>query len=266
MKKRYGTWGLVAGAAEGLGKAFSRSLATKGMDLILVDQQKDPLDSLARQLETSFGIRVITLDLDLASENSVGIMMETIRETACRLIIYNAAFSRVQKFMLNDPEMLDRYIQVNMRTPLQLIHAFCRLHTGDPDQRKGILLMSSMAGSWGTQLLGPYGGSKAFNHILAESLYYELKGEGFDVLACIAGPTSTPGYLASLPHGKAKNLSVMHPDTVVEAGLRSLGNKPFVIPGSKNKIIYFLMTRILPRRVSLRIMNRAVGNLYREKL
>jgi len=266
MKNRYGSWCLVAGAAEGLGEAFCHSIAARSMNVILVDQQKDRLDLLASQLETSFGIQVRTLHLDLASGESVGLMMKAIRETECRLIIYNAAFSRVQKFMLNDPAMLDRYIQVNIRTPMQLIHAFCHLHSTEQNYRKGILLMSSLAGLWGTQLLAPYAGSKAFNHILAESLYYELKGEGFDVMACIAGATSTPAYLASLPHGKAKNLPVMHPDTVVEAGLRSLGHKPFVIPGLQNKLIYFLMTRVLPRRISLRMMNRAVGNLYREKL
>jgi short-subunit dehydrogenase len=266
MKNKYGPWCLVAGAAEGLGKAFSRSLAAKNMNLILVDQQKVPLDSLASQLETTFGIQVVTLHLDLASGDSVGFMMETISETKCRLIIYNAAFSRVQKFMLNDSDMLDRYVDVNMRTPMQLIHAFCHLHSGGQDHKKGIILMSSLAGSWGTQLLAPYGGSKAFNHILAESLYYELKGEGFDVLACIAGATSTPGYLASLPQGKTKTRSTMHPDTVVEASLRSLGHRPFVIPGILNKLIYFLMTRILPRRTSLRLMNRAVGDLYSEKM
>jgi len=262
LKNRYGQWCLVAGAAEGLGSAFSRYLAAGDINLILVDQQKDPLDSLGQELETNLGIQVRTLHLDLASEDSVKLMMEVIRETTCRMIIYNAAFSRVQKFVENDPAMLDRYIQVNMRTPIQLIHAFCHLHSEVQDQRKGILLMSSLAGSWGTQLLGPYGGSKAFNHILAESLHYELKDEGFDVLACIAGATSTPGYLASLPPGKVKSRSVMPPEKVVEAGLQALGHRPFVIPGCLNKLIYFLLTRILPRRTSLRIMNRAVGDLY----
>lgn len=264
MKSKYGTWCLIAGAAEGLGQAYSQALAARGMNLILVDQQKEQLDSLARQLESSFGIQAKTLHLDLASGDSVSLMMEMISETACRLIIYNAAFSRVQKFMLNDPAMLDRYVQVNMRTPIQLIHAFCHLHSKEQNCRKGILLMSSLAGSWGTQLLAPYAGSKAFNHILAESLYFELKAEGFDVMACIAGATSTPAYLASLPNGKGKTGTAMNPDIVVEAALRSLGQKPFVIPGFKNKLIYFLMSRVLPRRISLRIMNRAVGTLYRE--
>ncbi len=125
--------------------------------------------------------------------------------------------------------------------------------------------MSSLAGSWGTKFLAPYGGSKAFNHILAESLHYELKEEGFDVLACIAGAIATPGYMASLPTGRVTGRSVMQPDKVVEACFRSFGRRPFVIPGYKNKLIYFIMTRILPRSLSLRTMNRAVEGLYREK-
>ena len=263
MKNIYGSWVLVAGAAEGLGHAFSQALAQRGLNLIMVDLQKDRLDSTARQLESSFGIQTQVLHLDLASLDAVEIMMKSIRETNCRLMIYNAAFSRVQKFMENDPAMLDRYVQVNIRTPMQLSHAFCHLHSGNREHRKGILLMSSLAGSWGTQLLAPYGGSKAFNHILAESLHHELKGEGFDVLACIAGAISTPAYLASLPQGEMKKGSAMDPHTVVEAGLRALGHRPFVIPGFKNKLTYFLLTRVLPRRNSVGIMNRAVGKMYR---
>lgn len=262
---RYGSWGMVAGAAEGLGKSFAKALAQKGMNLILVDLKEDPQMDLATQLKSSYQVKVITLTLDLAAEDTIGTLMDAITKTGCRLLIYNAAFSQVQEFLKNDPGMLDRYIQVNMRTPMQLVHAFSSFHSHDPDQGKGILLMSSLAGSWGTQYLAPYGGTKAFNHIFAEALHHELKGKGFDVLACIAGPTSTPGYQASLPPGKEKAIAAMHPDKVVRTALRSLGRRPFVVPGLKNKWNYFLLMRIFPRSLSLRIMNRAVGKLYRRK-
>lgn len=262
LKDRYGEWALVAGAAQGLGRAFSLDLAARGMNLILVDLQEDLLDKLTIELEDKFRIQSIALHMDLASEESPGGMLEAVSETNCRLLVYNAAYSRVRKFLENEPVMLDRYVQVNIRTPLQLVHGFCRLHRKEQELKKGIVLMSSLAGSWGTQLLGPYGGTKAFNHILAESLYQELGQGGFHVLACIAGSISTPGYLGSLPEGKEKAISVMDPDTVVKAVFHALGSRAFVIPGFKNKVIYFLMTRILPRRASLRMMNRAVGNLY----
>jgi uncharacterized protein len=266
LKSRYGSWGLVAGAAEGLGRAFSLNLAAAGINLILVDQQKELLTSLARELESEYGTLVRALLLDLESAGAVEGMMEEIRMVNCRLILYNAAFSRVQRFLQNDPAMLDRYIQVNMRTPMQLVHAFSKHYSNTKDLRKGILLMSSLAGSWGTQLLGPYGGTKAFNQVLAESLHFELKGDGFDVTACIAGATATPGYLASLPYGEAGPGGAMKADRVARAALGALGERPFVVTGFWNRMIYFLMTRILPRRVSLRIMNRAVGNRYRDKL
>lgn len=265
LKSRYGSWCLVAGAAEGLGSAFSHALAGRGMNLIMVDWQEDRLHSLARQVKSSYGNQVLTLHLDLASADAVEVMMEAIRETSCRLVFYIAAFSRVQKFLEHDPAMLERYVEVNISTPMLLIHAFCQLHSGQKLHRKGLLLMSSLAGSWGTRLLAPYGGSKAFNHILAEALHYELKEDGFDVLACIAGATATPAYLASLPPGKRRPGSAMKPDRVVEAAINALGHRPFVVPGFKNKWIYFLMTRILPRRSSLRVMNQAVGKLYQLK-
>jgi uncharacterized protein len=266
IKTRYGAWGMIAGAAEGLGTAFCLNLAEQGMDLILADRQKELMEKLAHQLESSFGIRVKQVHLDLVSDEAVGILMEVIRETGCRLMIYNAAFSVVQKFMKNDRVMLDRYVQVNMRTPMQLVHSFCQFHAAGRDSRKGILLMSSLAGSWGTQLLGPYGGTKAFSHILAESLYFELKPDGFDVLACIAGATATPGYLASQPFGDTDPRGAMQPGRVVDVALRALGRRPFVLPGTSNKLIYFMMTRLLPRRISIRMMNHAVRNRYRDKL
>lgn len=254
---------MVAGAAEGLGEAFATALAEEGMDLILVDQQEAVLERLAGHLETTCGISVKRVHLDLASGHSVRILSEVLLSTTCRLLVYNAAFSRVKTFLENDPEELDRYIGVNTRTPMQLIHAFCRHHAGHPDQRKGIILLSSLAGAWGSQLLAPYGATKAFTLILAEALSNELKEEGYDILASITGATSTPGYLASLPGDKRKSLAVMRPETVVEACLRTLGRRPFVIPGFRNKLIYFVLARLLPRSASLRIMNRAVGKLYR---
>jgi short-subunit dehydrogenase len=266
LKDIYGDWALVAGAAEGLGAAYSRELAASGLNLILVDMQKEHLENLSRELEETFGVICKSLHLDLEADSSNTFMMEAVRATGCRLLVYNAAFSRVQKFLENDPLMLDRYVQVNIRTPLQFIYAFSAWHRGNTEFRKGMVLMSSMAGSWGTRLLGPYGGSKAFIHKLAESLHFELREEGFDVLACIAGPTSTPGYLSSLPPGKEKAMQVMQAEKVVQETLEALGRRAFIIPGLRNRMNYFLMSRILPRTTALKMMNRAVSKLYRNNL
>lgn len=266
MRARYGAWCLVAGAAEGLGKAFSMALAEKGMNVILVDQKKEELADLSSKIQSTHGIQTRTLYLDLVSDDSTQQMMEVIASTSCRLLVYNAAFSKVQKFLDNDYKDLDRYIRVNIRAPVTLIHSFCKLHSNNPDERKGIVLMSSLAGSWGAQLLAPYGASKAYLHIFAESLNHEMKASGFDILATIAGATLTPGYITSNPQEGKKLQSAMSPERVVKASLDSLGHRSFIVPGIRNKLIFFLLSRVLSRRTSLKLMNRSVGKVYRAKL
>jgi short-subunit dehydrogenase len=265
LKEKYGPWCMVAGAAEGLGRSFTEILAKQGMGVIIVDYQKEALDGLGKDLVRRHGIDVRTVCLDLATPESVTMLMNAIKETGCRLLIYNAAFSRVKPFADTVAEELDRYIQVNMGTPLKLIHAFVMKYRTEPSLKKGIILMSSLAGSWGSSLLGPYGSTKAFTQILAESLHQELKAEGFHVLVSITGATATPGYLSSLPKDRDPPGGVMLPDKVAEECLNALGKKIFHIPGTKNRLLYFLLTRILPRSSSVRIMNREVRKLYLDR-
>lgn len=262
LKEKYGAWALVAGAAEGLGKAFARSLAHRGMGVILADVKQESLEQLGNELENTFGVPVRLLHLDLAGESAAWEIIQIMENHSCRLLIYNAAFSRVKPFLENEPPELDRYVRVNMRTPLHAVHAFATRYRGQPALPKGVILMSSLAGSWGTLLLGPYGATKAFTQILAESLHRELKPEGFDVLVSITGATATPGYLSSLPGERIPPGGVMDPGKVVEECLRALGHAPFVVPGRRNRLAYFILSRVFPRRYSLRIMNSEVEKLY----
>jgi len=262
----YGSWCMVVGAAEGLGRAFAETAARRGTGVILVDRNLEALEKLSVLIQQEYRVPARTLHLDLASDGAVSLLMKEVKETGCRFLIYNAAFSRVQPFLKNTPEELETYIRVNAKTPLELVHAFASHHRGQPSQRKGILLMSSLAGSWGNALLAPYGATKAFNHILAEGLYHELGKDGFDILACIIGATATPGYLGSEPDDRGPFMKVMQPGPVAEECMNALGKRPYVVPGRSNRFKYVLLSRVFPRRLSLRLMNRTVTRLYHQRL
>ncbi len=264
IKEIYGSWCLLAGAAEGLGEAYAMALAQRGINIIMVDNQDELLQSLGDRLEKDFGISTRRICMDLAETESAGRIMEAISETSCRLMVYNAAFSRIRRFMEYSQEDLDRYLEVNVRMPARLVHGLVGLHSGNAGQKKGIILMASMAGLWGSGLLAPYGATKAYNIVLAEALHHELKSEGFDVMACVAGPTSTPAYLATHPRYGRIPVHVMTPQQVAEGALGSLGKRAFYVPGWRNRLNYFLLTRILPRKITARLFNRATGNLYPE--
>ena len=173
------------------------------------------------------------------------------------LLVYNAAASAIGPFL--DRPLPDQLavLDVNCRGPLTLCHLL-----GQPMARRGrggLLLMASLAGGQGNPWLASYAASKAFEIVLAEGLWDELRAHGVDVLACRAGATRTPGFEASRPRA---SVPLAEPPSVVAAALGALGRGPTVVAGPLNRVAAFLFTRLLPRRAAVRFMGRATRRLY----
>jgi uncharacterized protein len=262
---RFGQWGMVAGSAEGLGAAFCEELARRGMNIVMVDFNKDGMESLSSRIESQFNVKTRMLALDLATLDAPERCMEAIDGLDCRLLVYNAAYSRVKPFLAAGPAEFDLYIDVNTRTPLKLVYRFAGKLMSARKQG-GILLMSSLAGIWGTRFVAAYSGTKAFNLQLAEALSYEFKPFRIDVSACCAGATATPGYLGTNPAGSFFRPPVMAPAKVAFIALKNLGRKIMIIPGFYNRLSYFVLSRILPRSMASKIVNRAMARTYRNLL
>lgn len=261
FKEKYGPWALIAGSAEGLGEAWSTALAKRGMNLLIIDNQADKLSSLSEKLIKEYNIQTKTLLLDLAEPEAYSKMMNLVKDSECRLMIYNAAYSLIKPFTSHNPEELDNFIEINARTQIKLVHAFSN-HLIENNQSGGILLMSSLAGLMGMQLVAPYAATKAFAWNLAEAIHHELKPHGIDVMACIAGATSTPAYLKTNPQYGALKPKVMKPEAVAEAALKKLGKKTLFIPGFSNRMNYFILTRLLPRKMASSIANKTIKKIY----
>ena len=69
-------------------------------------------------------------------------------------------------------------------------------------------------------------------------------------MACCAGATVTPNYLATNPT-KATPLEPkpQHPEAVVAECLRRIGTTPSFVTGTANKWISFFMQHILSRKL-----------------
>ena len=261
--KRFGQWGMVAGAAEGIGAAYCEELAKRGMNVIMVDVKEQEMESLAVRLEKSYKILVNRHMIDLSGHEAPDRCMQAMEGLDCRLLIYNAAYSRVKPFIAASPDELDLYINVNTRTPEHLVYLFAHKLKNE-HQSGGILLMSSLAGLWGTKLVAAYSGTKGFNLLFGEALSYELRTHDIAVSVCCAGATATPGYLGTNPKYGFIRPSVMKPGRVASIALANLGKKTVIIPGLSNRLTYFLLTRIFPRSFSAALVNRTMQNNYKD--
>jgi short-subunit dehydrogenase len=261
FKDKYGPWAIILGAAEGLGKAYCIALAKRKLNLVMVDYRPSELKSLANKINEDYNILTQPLHLDLNNRQATTIILEAVKELDIGLFIYNAAFSQIKPFVNFTTDELDTFLTVNANTQIQLVHAFSKKLIAR-NKTGGILLMSSLAGLIGMQLVAPYAATKAFTWNLAEALNYELKPYNIDVMACVSGATATPTYLKSNPkYGFIKPL-VMKSETVAEASLDKLGKRALFIPGFSNRLNYFVLTRLLPRKIATSIANKAMGEMY----
>jgi uncharacterized protein len=247
--KRYGRWAVIAGASVGLGAAFARAAAARGMNLFLIARRKAALEILAEECRRKFNVEARILVADLGSADSAEDLGSTVAELDAGLLVYNAAFAPVGEFALAEPAELMKVIDVNVRGPVTMLRAMLPAMIGR--KRGALVLMSSLAGNQGSPRLAAYSASKAFNKILAEGLWHELKKQGIDIVACCAGAIRTPGY--SGVAGKSAP-GTLDPETVAEKALQGLGKGPLVVPGFINRLAAFFLGRLASRRAAIRLM------------
>jgi len=253
---RYGAWALVLGASEGLGAAFARTLAARGMNLVLVARRSDLLERLAEDCRRQFGVEVRCLADDIAAIGFAEKLHGATSGLDLGLVVYNAAFAPVGEFIDVDPADLSRAIDVNVRGPVNILRTL--LPSMVARKRGAVVLMSSLAGNQGAPGIVAYAASKAFNKVFAEGLWQELKERGIDVIACCAGAIRTPGY-AGAAGGDAPG--TLDPEFVAERTIRALGRGPIVVPGFVNRLAAWVMGRLLPRPAAIRIMAASTKNL-----
>jgi uncharacterized protein len=261
FRDRFGPWALIAGASAGLGAEYAAQCAALGLNLFLVARRTELLEPLAARLAAVHHVEVRICGCDLARADLASFLAEQTAGLEIGLLVYNAAYSAIGPFLARPLADHLLEIETNCRAPLALVHTY---GVGMAERgRGGIILMSSLSADQGAPLISNYAATKAYNLILAEGLWDELRERGVAVLACCAGAIATPNYLASLSESRAKRAAPSMPPTqVVAETLAALGDGPSVIPGRGNRLAAFIMRRLLPRRVAVLLMGRVLRGIY----
>lgn len=253
----YGPHALVLGAGAGLGEAYARQLADRGLDLVVVDRDPDALRSLAAGLGEG---RCRTVVVDLADDDAVDRVLSSVEGLDVGLVVANAAASYVGRFADQPIESIESQLQVNLRMPVTLVHRL--LPRLAARERAGVVLMSSLSSRRGAPLVATYAASKAYLAILAESLWDELEPIGIDVLGVLPGSTRTPGWLSSLPQSGMGTAMVMEPDDVVAEVLAVLGSGvPTLVPGEQNRESEQLL-ETMSRADAVRMVGQVMRDMY----
>lgn len=246
FKERYGGWALVTGASSGIGAALVDQLAKEQLNVVLVARGREALEAQAAAVKKAYGIDTRVVPADLTTAEGTQQVIDAVADLEVGVLVPCAAIE-TQGYFVQDALARQRaLITMDVAGPMELVHHFGAKMAAR--RRGAILLVSSLSGWMAQPYMAHYGAAKAYVMSLGESLHHELKDHGVDVSVLSPGPTATPMAAATGIDFASLGMAMMQPAEVAACGLAALGKRAHAIPGVRNKLMAFMMTRLMPRQ------------------
>jgi len=233
VTSKYGPWGIVAGGSDGVGAAFARAMASRGMNVVLVARRVPVLEASADEIRARHGVEVRTVALDLSAPGAVSELARATFDLEVGLFVYNAGGDdRSAAFLDKD---LGSHLELIRRNCVSVLEAAYRFGAPMVARGRGAVVLVTSGAAWaGGATLAAYGATKAFDLILAESLWAEWRTSGVDVLGLVLGATDTPSLRRVLDAKGGSYGDLADPGEVAEEALDHLTDGPTWICGSNN--------------------------------
>lgn len=243
FQEKYGPWAVITGASRGLGEAFAEEFARLGFNLILSARSADKLEELSKRLREKYKKDIRPIPLDLSHPSAPETLFKACDGLDVGLLVNNAGIFPKNYFEDMPLEELLATVRLNCMSGLELTHRF--LPRFRSRKRSGIIFVSSIQAFQSVPYMSNYSATKAYDFLLAQGLWYELKPLGIDVLSLNPGFINKPG--------KNAGIGATDPEPIVRDAVKFLGRRMFVVTGLVNKIFANLLGRFLPVPVSLRV-------------
>jgi short-subunit dehydrogenase len=169
---------VVTGAASGIGAAVAGGLATRGMDLVLLDRDADRLRQVTSALHRDNPERTVTSHVvDLADGAATLRFAEAAREEhpRLRLLVNNAGVALSGRFDQVTVEEFEWVVDVNFRSMVRLTHTL--LPALRAESGSHLVNLSSIFGVVAPAGQSAYAASKFAVRGFTEALRQELAGE-----------------------------------------------------------------------------------------
>lgn len=195
-----GRYGMITGAASGIGKAAAIHLAGMGAGVALLDLNGQGLEQVKREIQEQTQAKVVSFTGDASDEAVVREVVEKTAEHfgAIDFLVNSAGILRRSAFFEMPVEEWDRMVNVNLRGPF-----LCCRYAGAQMVRQGkgvIVNVASLAGRSASVLGGAHYTTVKHGVIgLSRHLARELGPKGLRVNAFCPGATMTPMILQCTP-------------------------------------------------------------------
>jgi len=252
---------LVTGASSGIGLQYATQLARDyHCDLLLVSNQKEELEKVAKDLADQFNVKTIAHYADLSLQDAAEQLHDFCiqNKLVVDVLINNAGIFFFNKYCETSMKRIELMLQLHMITVAKMTRLFAadmiqreltpeeakQRICGHKRMRGYILNMSSMSAWMAMPGIQTYNATKAFIYNFSKSIWYELKPQNVGITVMAPGAVDT-GLFGLAPNLRklAVALTVsIPPEKLVKRALRKMfRNKKADTPG----VINWLCTPLL---------------------
>ena len=177
LKEKYGEWGIVLGATEGVGEAFCKKLAEGGMNIVMVGRREELMREKAEKFKAEYGVdyKVVRADLSEPDEACEKIFAAT-EGLDMGFMSYVACLHHFGRFQEVDLETHEKCLNVNVISFLRIFHHYMKDFAAK--DRGAVINVSSMTGISGSPFNGEYGAGKAYILLVGEALLVDDGDQG----------------------------------------------------------------------------------------
>jgi 3-oxoacyl-[acyl-carrier protein] reductase len=182
---------IVTGAGQGIGLEIAKTLAKKGVSVVLNDLDATLAEAGAKELEAAGGT-CLAFSGDVSQVECIEAMVaKTVERFGCLdLVVANAGITLFGDFLTYPEKDFTAVMELNLRGSFFLAQK-AALQMIKQGWGGSILFMSSVVGHQAHKNLGAYAMTKAALEMLAKNLVVELAPYGINTNAIAPGATMT---------------------------------------------------------------------------
>ena len=187
---------LITGGGSGIGAAFARRMARRGIRCAILGRNADKLERTAAEIGTEEGLTPLVVPADQQDEAAVRSAVDQVADAFGRIdiVFNNAAIYDFATAAGASMDLWDKTMAVNFRGPLLVARAVLPLQR---ELRSGVIINNaSTLGFRTVPGVAPYACSKAALIMLTQCLALEEAEHGIRVLAICPGVVDTPIHTA----------------------------------------------------------------------
>ncbi|RPA83663.1 NAD(P)-binding protein [Ascobolus immersus RN42] len=215
-----GSWAVITGASDGLGKEFALQIAAKGFNVVLVSRTASKLQALASEISEKYKVETRTVAMDFAKndDSDYARLAQEVNNLDVSILVNNVGKSHdiPVPFAETDLNEMKDIININCHGTLRVTSLVI---PGMMERKRGLILtMGSFGGLFPTPLLATYSGSKAFLQQWSTALGSELAPYNIKTELVLS-------YLVTSAMSKIRKSSALipNPKNFVKSTLGSIG-------------------------------------------